>query len=77
MGGWKYLKSRYQRNRLRYAAASFFNRVVIRLLYRDAVFLLMMPHFAARSTKENVVGTAFEAPSESFWSSSRRMVRIW
>ena len=37
---------------LPYAEAILRSRMVSRLLYRAAVFFLMMPHFAARSIKE-------------------------
>jgi len=50
---------------------------VIRLLYRAAVFFLMIPHFADRSIIENVAGSAACALFESFSSMRRRIERIW
>ena len=49
----------------------------MRLLYRAAVFFLMMPHLAERSIIENVFGTIAEAFFTSLASSSRRRERIW
>ena len=60
-----------------YAAAIDFSFRVIRLLYRAAVFFLIIPHLADRSISENVCGTAELAPLASFCSSSRRIARTW
>ena len=49
----------------------------MRLLYRAAVFFLMMPHLAERSIIENVFGMIAEAFVASLASSSRRRERIW
>lgn len=49
----------------------------MRLLYRAAVFFLMMPHLAERSIRENVVGTIAVAAFASLASSKRRRERIW
>ena len=49
----------------------------MRLLYRAAVFFLMMPHRAERSISENVAGNASFAPLESLEVNSRRIERIW
>jgi len=49
----------------------------MRLLYRAAVFFLMMPHLAERSIRENVFGMIAEAFLASLASSKRRRERIW
>jgi len=49
----------------------------MRLLYRAAVFFLMMPHFAERSIREKVAGSAAWAAPASFCSIKRRTDRIW
>jgi hypothetical protein len=51
-------------------------RAEIRLLYRAAVFFLMMPHFAERSIRENVAGSTAWAALASFFSNKRRTDRI-
>lgn len=48
-----------------------------RLLYRAAVFFLMIPQRAERSITENVAGSASLAPLESFDVINRRIDRIW
>src|SRR6185295_4309912 len=58
-------------------AAILRRRSVSRLLYRAAVFFLMMPHLAERSIKENVFGINAVAAFVSFALSRRRMARIW
>jgi hypothetical protein len=60
---------------LRYAIA--LSRAVIRLLYRAAVFFLIMPHFAERSIREKVAGSTACAALASFFSIKRRTDRIW
>jgi hypothetical protein len=50
---------------------------VKRLLYRAAVFFLMMPQRAERSMMEKVADSASPAPLESFEAISRRIDRIW
>src|SRR5206468_4018578 len=62
------------RTKLAYAAAeSVRKRSVSRLLYRAAVFFLMMPCFAALSTMEKVFGTSWVAPFASLLSRKRRI----
>ncbi len=60
-----------------YAAVNLRRCKVNRLLYRAAVFFLIMPHLAERSINLKVCGTKAVAPLESFAVSSLRIARIW
>ena len=65
------------RDRERWSYAIALSLACSRLLYRAAVFFLMMPQRAERSISEKVAGSASFAAFASLCSSNRRMDRIW